>query len=65
MVGLGPTVMVIVLGVPAQVPKVGVTVTTEVIEAGVLLTAVNEGIVPVPVAAMPIPGCVFVHKNIG
>ena len=45
-----------VLGVPMQVPKVGVTVTTEVIEAGVLLTAVNEGIVPVPVAAMPIPG---------
>jgi hypothetical protein len=54
-VGLGPTVMVIVLGVPTQVPKVGVTVTTEVIEAGVLLTAVNEGIVPTPVAGIPIP----------
>jgi hypothetical protein len=62
-VGLGPTVMVIVLGVPTHVPSVGVTVTTEVIDAAVLLTAVNEGIVPVPVAGIPIPGWVFVHPN--
>jgi hypothetical protein len=47
--------MVIVLGVPVHVPSVGVTVTTEVIDAAVLLTAVNEGMVPTPVAGMPIP----------
>jgi hypothetical protein len=55
-VGLGPTVMFIVLDVPVHVPSVGVTVMTDVIEAAVLFTAVNEGIVPEPVAAIPIPG---------
>ena len=54
-VGLGPTVIVIVLGVPVHVPSVGVTVITDVIDAGVLLTAVNEGMVPTPVAGIPIP----------
>jgi hypothetical protein len=62
-VGLGPTVIVIVLGVPTQVPKVGVTVTTEVIEAAVLFVAVNDGIVPTPVAGIPIPGWVLVQPN--
>jgi hypothetical protein len=62
-VGLGPTVMLIVLGVPVQVPNVGVTVITEVIEAGVLFTVVNDGIVPVPVEGIPIPGCVLVQPR--
>jgi hypothetical protein len=53
--------MFMVLGVPMQVPSVGVTVITELIAAGVLLTAVNEGIVPTPVAGIPILGCVFVQ----
>ena len=63
MVGLGPTVMFIVLGVPTHVPSVGVTVITELIAAGVLLTAVNEGIEPTPVAGTPIVGCVFVQPK--
>jgi hypothetical protein len=54
--GLGPTVIFIVLGVPTHVPNVGVTVITELMAAVVLLTAVKEGIVPEPVAAIPIPG---------
>jgi hypothetical protein len=62
-VGLGPTVMLIVLGVPTQVPSVGVRVMTEVIDAAVLFVAVNEGIVPTPAAGIPIPGCVFVQPN--
>jgi hypothetical protein len=52
-----------VLGVPTQVPSVGVTVITEVIEAAVLFVAVNEGIVPTPVAGIPMLGCVFVHPK--
>jgi hypothetical protein len=55
--------MFIVLGVPTHVPNVGVTVITEVIEAAVLLVAVNDGIVPTPVAGIPIPGCVLVHPK--
>ena len=55
--------MLMVLGVPVQVPNVGVTVITEVTAAVVLFTVVKEGIVPVPVAGIPMPGCVLVQFN--
>jgi len=63
MVGLGPTVMFIVLGVPTHVPNVGVTVMTDEIAVAVLFIAVKEGIEPTPVAGTPIVGCVLVHPK--
>jgi hypothetical protein len=57
MVGL--TVIVNVCGVPTQpAALVGVTVTVVTMGAAVALTAVNEAMFPVPVAAaipMPVP----------
>jgi hypothetical protein len=63
-VGVGFTVMVKVLGVPGQeVPPLvitGVTVMVAVIGAIVKLLAVNE-MFPVPLAANPIEGSLFVQ----
>ena len=63
MVGVGLTVMVWVIGVPAQVVKVGVTVIVPVIAADVVLVAVNAGALPVPLAVKPIAVFEFVHAN--
>jgi hypothetical protein len=54
-------VIVYVIGVPGQVPKVGVTVIVEVIGEVVVLVAVNEGTPPVPLAARPIAAFEFVQ----
>ena len=57
--------MVNVLDVPAQLTpplvKVGVTVIVAVTDALVALVAVNEAILPAPLAAKPIDGAVFVQ----
>ena len=52
-VGLGLTVMVKVLALPAHALAVGVTLMVATIGALVLLVAVKEGILPVPAAAKP------------
>jgi hypothetical protein len=60
-VGAGFTVIMNVIGAPVQPFAVGVTVivaTTGVVPA---LIAVNEGISPVPLAASPIDGVLFVQ----
>ena len=55
--GVGFTVMVNIMGVPLQfVPFNGVTVIVAVIGLLVLFIALNEGILPVPLAAKPMPG---------
>ena len=54
--------------VPVQVVlppiKVGVTVIVAVIGDVVVLTAVKEGIAPLPDAARPIDGVELVHENV-
>jgi hypothetical protein len=63
-VGAGLTVIVNVKGVPTQALAVGVTVivaTTGVVPGFV---AVNTGIPPVPLAASPIDGSLFVQANV-
>jgi hypothetical protein len=52
-VGVGFTVMVKVTGVPVHPFAAGVTVTVAVTGAEVVLAAVNEAILPVPLAARP------------
>ena len=64
MVGIGFTVMVQVIGVPAHPAKVGVTELVAVIAADVVLVAVNVGVLPVPLAAKPIAVFEFVHANV-
>ena len=65
-VAVGFTVMVNVLATPAQPVLVttGVTVIVAVTGALVVLTAVNTGILPVPVAAKPILGVVLVQLKV-
>ena len=53
--------MVKVIGVPMQPFAVGVTVTVATILVVPMLVAVKEGIFPVPLAARPIEGVLFVH----
>jgi hypothetical protein len=64
-VGVGFTVMVNVRGVPVHsVPpfrKLGVTVIVAVTGALVVLVAVNEAMLPVPLAPRPIDVLLFVH----
>ena len=64
-VAVGLTVMVNVLATPTHPVLVttGVTVIVAVTGALVVLTAVNTGILPVPVAAKPILGVLFVQLN--
>jgi hypothetical protein len=57
----GLTVIVKVCGVPAQPSKEGVTVTVAVTGDVPALTAVKEGILPVPLAASPIEVLLLVH----
>ncbi len=63
--GVGFTVMVNITGVPVQVVPppvpVGVTVMVATTGAEPVLVAVNVPILPVPLAARPIDGCVFVQ----
>jgi hypothetical protein len=53
-VGWGLIVIVYVIGVPTQLPMVGVTVIVDVIGLEVVLVAVNAETDPVPLAAKPI-----------
>ena len=63
-VGCGFTVMVYVTGVPVQPDNVGVTVTVAVIGLEVLLVAVNEGTLVVPLALKPMAVLEFVHAMV-
>lgn len=63
----GLTVMVNVCGVPLHVgelPAVGVTVMVAVIAEAVALAAVKEAMSPVPLAAKPILGVLFVQLKV-
>ena len=62
--GSGLMVMVYVATVPVHPFAVGVIDIVAVTGADVLLEAVNEGILPVPLAARPIVGLLFVHANV-
>lgn len=62
-VGVGLTVIVNVIGVPAQLLAVGVTVIVATTGAVVILVAVKLAILPVPDAARPIDGWVLVQLN--
>jgi len=59
--GAGFTVMVKLLGVPTQPLAVGVTVIVATTGVVPVLTAVNTGMSPLPVAAKPIAGLLFVQ----
>jgi len=59
--GVGLTVMNKLTGVPSQPRLVGVTVMVAVIAALVVLVAVKEDMSPVPLAARPIEGSLFVQ----
>ena len=60
-VGVGFTVIVYVEGVPVQPDNVGVIVIVPVIGDVVVLVAVNEGVLVVPLAARPIAALEFVQ----
>lgn len=59
--GVGLIVIVYVFDVPVQPPLVGVTVMVAVTGVLPLFTAVNAGTVPVPLAARPMEGLLFVQ----
>ena len=59
--GVGFTVMVKLLGVPAQPLADGVTVMVATIGVVPVLMAVNTGIFPFPLPAKPIAGLLLVH----
>jgi hypothetical protein len=63
-VGTGLIVIVYTSGVPTQPFNVGVIVIVPVIGAVVAFVAVNDGIVPVPLAARPIAVLEFVQANV-
>ena len=60
---MGFTVTLNVDGVPVHPFAVGVTVIVAVIGEVVAFVAVNEGILPVPLAERPIAVLLFVHVN--
>jgi hypothetical protein len=60
-IGAGLTVMVKDTGVPTQPVIVGVTCIVAVIGSSVALFAVNEAILPFPLAPNPIAGLLFVQ----
>ena len=49
---------------PGQPLAVGVTVTVDVTGLAVLFVPVNDGVLPIPLAASPIEGVEFVHANV-
>jgi hypothetical protein len=53
--------MVNTCGVPPQPPATGVTVIVDIMIVAPVLVAVNAGILPVPLAATPIDGALFVQ----
>ena len=59
--GVGFTVIVKVIGVPAQPPATGVTVMVAVTGDAPALTAVNDAMLPVPLAARPMLAVLFVQ----
>ena len=59
--GVGFTVIVNVLGVPLQMPATGVTLMVATAFTLPLLTAVKAGISPLPLAASPMEGLLFVQ----
>ena len=59
--GVGLTVIVKLFELPIQPFASGVTVTIAVTATLPLLMAVNDGILPVPVAAKPMPALLFVQ----
>jgi hypothetical protein len=61
--GTGFTVIVNVLVCPIQVPNTGVTPILEVIGVRPGFAAVNDGILPVPVAARPMAVLLLVQVN--
>lgn len=64
-VGVGCTVMLVVVGKPTQLLAVGVTVMVDVTVVLPVLVAVNEAILfPMPLAASPILVLSFVHVNV-
>ena len=62
--GPGFTVIVNEEGVPGQPLAVSVTVTVAVTGSAVLFVPENDGVLPVPLAARPIDGSVFVQLKI-
>ena len=63
-IGIGLTVILYETGTPAQPFAAGVTVMIAVIGNAVLLVPVNEGALPVPLAARPIDASEFVHEKV-
>jgi hypothetical protein len=63
-VAVGFTVIVKVSVVPTHPFAVGVTIMVPVIGPFVPLVGVNAGILPVPPAARPIAGLLFVQVNV-
>ena len=62
--GVGFILIVKDTGVPGQPLAVGVTVTVDVIGLDVTFVPVNDGVLPVPLAASPIEGVEFVHAKV-
>ena len=62
--GVGFTVIVNVRAVPGQIPSAGVTVIVAIALTLPLLTAVKAGISPLPLAARPIEGLLFVQLKV-
>lgn len=60
----GFTVMVNVSGVPTHPLAVGVTVMVAITGAVPVFVAVNDGMLPVPLAPSPMVGSLFVHANV-
>ncbi len=61
MVGLGLTIKLNVVIAPIHAPRVGVTVMVAIIGVSPMQVAVNAGISPMPFAAKPIEGSLFVQ----
>jgi hypothetical protein len=59
--GVGFTVTVTICGVPAQLLADGITFIVAITGAALPLTAVKDAILPVPEAARPMPGRLFVQ----
>ena len=62
--GVGSTCMVKLCDAPVQLAADGVTVTVATIIALVLFVAVNDAMSPLPLAARPMPGALFVQLNV-
>ena len=62
--GVGFTVIVYETGTPEQPLAVGVTVIVDVTGSAVLFVPANDGVLPVPLAARPIEGSVFVQLKV-